>query len=757
MSVLAAIANANRTKRPEDSVALRATTLGSVLIAVVAVYTAGAAPFGDVALALVLLPVGAWLSHRRRQGDNLALKLVLTAGAVLALWRFFDAVRISVTIDDTRAPLAALFLAVQVLHGFDLPQRRDLGFTLASSLALIALAGVSTHAGMFGVLLLCYAALAGASLAGLQRSAARERADERVAEAGLVPLAGADTEIEQQRLAHRARSVATSVADTGMGLLRSAGPVFLVGTLVFLLLPRSERATVGTLPFHGFPSISLASSRVHNPGLPGGGDAPGDAGTGPPAAFNPTAYFGFAEYVDLRSVGKLAHEPVLRVRADRPRLWRGMVFDTYDGRGWTRSDTTEPRPTYGIPVQFGPQNRADELGRPPQRVPTEQLVQTFEILHDTPNLVFGAAEAREVYLSAGAATRWPDGTITTSGVQDAGTVYSVVSDVVTAPRADLRAAAGPTPPSIAASDLQLPDTVPTRVTELARRLTADAPTNYTKAEAVEDWIGANTSYTLDAPPPPAGGDVVDHFLFTTRAGWCEPIATSMVVLLRSVGVPARFATGFQPGRRNPITGVWDVTMADAHAWVEVWVPRFGWMPFDPTGAVPAAVDPEAHVNRVPLLEVTGWMGRHAAALVPAPVRRAAASAGRSLADPRGATGAGLLGLVAAALWWFRRRRHRAAAVVTPFDRLTALLETEGLPREVWQTPREYVAMVSLRRPDLPAEALRTIRDDEEERRYGASGTPPAASSACEAALTAVREHLARGRDGMRELVDTSAR
>ncbi len=716
MRVLDAIANANRTKRPEDSVALRATTLGSVLTAVLGAWTAGAAPPGDAALALALLPVGAWLSHRRRRHDNLLLKLGLTAGALLALWRFFSAVSVSVTIDDTRTPLAALFLAVQVLHGFDLPQRRDLGFTLASSLALIALAGVSTHAGVFGALLLVYAALAGASLAGLQRSGARERADARVSSEGLERFDGADPEAERLLLAHRARTLATSVAETGAGLLRAAGPVFLAGTLVFLLLPRSERGAVGTLPFHGFPSVSLASSRVHNPGLEDGGELDGDHASGPPAAFNPTAYFGFAEYVDLRSVGELAHEPVLRVRADRPRLWRGMVFDTYDGQGWSRSDTVEPRPTYGIPVQLGPQTTARELGRPPSLVPTERLVQTFEILHDTPNLVFGAAEAREIYLSAGAATRWPDGTITTSGVQDAGTVYSVVSEVVTAPRQDLRDASGPVPASLVPAYVQLPATVPERVRELARRLTDRAPTNYTKAEAVERWIGANTRYTLHAPPPADGGDVADHFLFETRAGWCEPIATAMVVMLRSVGVPARFATGFQPGRRNPITGVWDVTMADAHAWVEVWVPRYGWMPFDPTGAVPAAVDPEVHATRVPLLEVTSWAGRHVAALVPPAVRRAVLAVGRSLVAAPWRL-ALLLLIAAAGVVTLHRRRRRRPPPRSAFERLERLLSAHGVPRRSWQTPREYVAEVRDRLPEVPGDALRILREAEEQRRY----------------------------------------
>ncbi|MBW3657414.1 MAG: hypothetical protein KY457_02175, partial [Actinobacteria bacterium] len=194
MSAFATIRRVNRTTRPEGSVVLRAAVLGTVMLAVAGTWASGAATAGDALAALVLLPVGAWVSYRRREDDNLLIKLAITVGAGLALARFFGDVRIAATIDDTRSPLTALFLAVQVLHGFDLPQRRDLGFTLASSLTLVALAGVSTHAGAFGVLLVAYAALAAVAMAGLQRSAARQRADEIQAEDDRARFSGGDPE-----------------------------------------------------------------------------------------------------------------------------------------------------------------------------------------------------------------------------------------------------------------------------------------------------------------------------------------------------------------------------------------------------------------------------------------------------------------------------------------------------------------------------------------------------------------------------------
>ena len=87
--------------------------------------------------------------------------------------------------------------------------------------------------------------------------------------------------------------------------------------------------------------------------------------------------------------------------------------------------------------------------------------------------------------------------------------------------------------------------------------------------------------------PAEGVDAVDDFLFVSQRGFCEQIASALTVMLRSQGVPARLATGYLPGERDRVSGVWKVRASDAHAWVEVWFPETGWEAFDPTASVPA--------------------------------------------------------------------------------------------------------------------------------------------------------------------------
>ena len=101
-------------------------------------------------------------------------------------------------------------------------------------------------------------------------------------------------------------------------------------------------------------------------------------------------------------------------------------------------------------------------------------------------------------------------------------------------------------------------------------------------------MASHVRYTTDIPPLPAGADAVDSFLFGTRRGYCEQISTATVVMLRSLGIPAREAVGYVPGAYNPITDLYDIQAKDAHAWVQVWFPGYGWQNFDPTATVPLA-------------------------------------------------------------------------------------------------------------------------------------------------------------------------
>lgn len=140
--------------------------------------------------------------------------------------------------------------------------------------------------------------------------------------------------------------------------------------------------------------------------------------------------------------------------------------------------------------------------------------------------------------------------------------------------------------------LQLPENLPERVADLAAEITEDHDTKYDKARAIERYFSSNgfEYETTGVPVPGEDEDYVDQFLFESQIGYCDNFSTSMVVMLRSLDIPARWAKGFTGGemiqedRAN--TGdsfdVYEITNANAHSWVEVYFDGIGWVPFEPT-------------------------------------------------------------------------------------------------------------------------------------------------------------------------------
>lgn len=153
--------------------------------------------------------------------------------------------------------------------------------------------------------------------------------------------------------------------------------------------------------------------------------------------------------------------------------------------------------------------------------------------------------------------------------------------------------------------LQLPEALPNRVGELARSITASSDNVYDKTKAIERYFGKNGFVydRKDIAVPEEEEDYVDQFLFDTKKGYCDNYSTSMVVMLRTIGIPARWAKGFAPGelgRNEEGEDTYRVTNNEAHSWVEAYMPDVGWMPFEPTigfaGTTSIEYDIELDIN-----------------------------------------------------------------------------------------------------------------------------------------------------------------
>ncbi|MEG9298971.1 transglutaminaseTgpA domain-containing protein [Mangrovibacillus sp. Mu-81] len=135
---------------------------------------------------------------------------------------------------------------------------------------------------------------------------------------------------------------------------------------------------------------------------------------------------------------------------------------------------------------------------------------------------------------------------------------------------------------------QIPSSTPQRVKDLAVEITQGEEDWYEKVRAIEGYFEKEAFVydQFDVPVPEEGQDYVDQFLFETQRGYCDNFSTSMVVMVRSLGIPARWVKGYTEGEytRQADTQyrLYEVSNNNAHSWVEVFFPEVGWVPFEPT-------------------------------------------------------------------------------------------------------------------------------------------------------------------------------
>lgn len=281
-------------------------------------------------------------------------------------------------------------------------------------------------------------------------------------------------------------------------------------------------------------------------------------------------------------------------------------------------------------------------------------------------------------------------------------------------------------------NLLLPEIDP-RIPALARRISSGAASDAARARAIESFLRDGYGYTTELPKA-YDPDPVANFLFRRRKGHCEYFASAMVVMLRSIGVPARVATGFQSGVYNPISGWYVVRASDAHSWVEAWLPGTGWVTYDPTP--PAAAPRETLWTRAGFyldaaetfwhewvlnydldrqLTLAAWMetgGRNVGTRWYESLRErlTSAAAGALYAAERHGLHAVFVIVAGVALWFWGPRALRSWAARTRvreakrggarpsdatllYERMLRLLARRGFAKTAWTTPAEFARQI----------------------------------------------------------------
>lgn len=376
---------------------------------------------------------------------------------------------------------------------------------------------------------------------------------------------------------------------------------------------------------------------------------------------------GFGDYDPDRTLGRRVSTDgtlVLEVQADGPFYLRGRIYDTYAGRSW---QATEPAgtddsyrrslslrppgytyvrlkgvPTYGnffserLFGYFGSLSFDPMLQYRTVSVTTKTEGQKYLFLPDSTvggptDRLQGAVPLSRSYPDLQTAQAMPAGTeYSFSYVQpnwDSDAFQAAVRDAAQDTKA-FRDSFGSG--ALGAPYEQLNSEMTAaygstkgltgRTLALAESITAGCTDEFQKASAIEQWLEANCTYTLSPSQPGIGQDFVDHFLFDSKEGYCEHFATAMTMLLRASGVPARYVEGYASPAVSG-SGLYEVTNAQSHAWVEYYSYLYGFITADPT--------PSSALPRALTREEAGAAASSEAAPSGAPVSSEASSAPES--------------------------------------------------------------------------------------------------------------------------------
>jgi hypothetical protein len=301
---------------------------------------------------------------------------------------------------------------------------------------------------------------------------------------------------------------------------------------------------------------------------------------------------GFSEFVRLGDVGRIKQNSrvVMRIEFESggkphpptgPVYWRGVVLDHFNGSSWF--STVKPKWNFsnqpGIGIQLSPMDAKTSVVR--KKIYMDGFDSNVIFSDGLPLFIDGNFHQLQVNNSFSLKTpEWKNRSKRVTLISDATDSRTSRSLKTFDPNSD----------PLLKKFLQLPAMSP-EITRLAEKLTQNAITEETKADAILHHLRTEFGYSLELAES-SEQTPLDHFLFTRKEGHCEYFASSMVMLLRLAGIPARLVNGFMGLEWNDLGQYMVVRQHHAHSWVEAYLPNKGWVVYDPTPA-----DPMFSLNR----------------------------------------------------------------------------------------------------------------------------------------------------------------
>jgi len=556
----------------EDSFPLRLLVLALVILGILATDVAAGTTFSFWAVPISI--VGTIWSYYRRRYPNIPVKFCIAIGMLVALGAFFS--QLLGELNDTRLTLAGLLIQLQVLHSFDTPRRKDLGYSIVIGLILIGVAATLSETMIFAPVLLVFLALALPTLILDYRS-----------RLGLASLS-------------KPKNLSKNLANFDFRFLfLNLLLIVSLGLAIFAALPRFPGYKLQTFPVSAPINLKgkFTGGQIINPGYTRKGNDPKSAtsqgGSSGPGKIDDNFYYGFNSDMNQNLRGEMVSKVVMRVRSQAAGFWRVLTFDRYTGQGWKISHDADTSVFKQEPLSY-----KISLPTPLILGKTQEIIQTYTIVSDLPNLIPALAYPKEIYFPAPLISMDKENGLRSPIELSENMAYSVVSEVPYRNQKLLNTSGEKYPRSIVQNYLQIPpkiaDKIRLRTEEILanynretisrspEKKTLNSP--YEKALYLAQYLKQN--YPLpqkasDIPYLNENEDLVTNFLFKQHSGYPDHFSTVLTVMLRSIGIPARLVVGFAPGQFNPFTGLYIVRNTDAYAMTEVYFPHYGWFAFDP--------------------------------------------------------------------------------------------------------------------------------------------------------------------------------
>ncbi len=721
----------------EDSILLRALVLALVVMGIVATDVAAETQFSFWAVPLSI-GGGFWSWYSRRK-PNVPVKFCIAIGMLVALGAFFG--RLVGELNDTRLGLAELLIQLQILHSFDMPRRKDLGYSIVIGLILLGVAATISQTLTFAPVLLLFLAIALPVLVLDYRSRLGIK----------IPSPVPNRQSPRPNLQSWKRLGILFLVIIGLGLT------------IFAFLPRFPGYQLRTFPVSSPIQVkgNFTGRNIINPGYvrrgrnnnSGGenGSGTGQGGAGEPGKLNNTFYYGFNSQINQNLRGEMTPKVVMRVRSQAEGFWRVLAFDRYTGKGWEISRNeqvfTLKRPRWSY--QFF-------LSRPPISGRTQEVVQTYSIVSDLPNLLPAMAYPKEIYFPTEEIAVDTEGGVRSPVELIDGVTYTVISEVPYRDRTLLGTASTNYPKNIRNYYLQLPPQVAERVRQHTQAILDKynqqrvgksekaLDSAYEKALYLAQYLKQNYAIPdnpFDLPYLDKNEDLVEAFLFKHKGGYPDHFSTVLTVMLRSIGIPARLVAGFAPGEFNPFTGMYIVRNTDAYAMTEVYFPKYGWFAFDPIPGHPL-IPPSIEENQTfgALRSFWKWV----AGWLPSPVTGFLNNVfgaifiwiTRAISGFLGLFNQGLQGILTGSIlatalgflawlgwkqwgeWRFRHRLSKLPPMESLYQQMLTWAAQKGFRKHPAQTPLEYARVSYQHHPPATAEVIDEICQAYVNWRYG---------------------------------------